>query len=138
MGQTGNSSIMVIGNNAHFCYLMQRYIRKSLFQPIFSTLGDEALDLAQKERPAVIVLEVDHLGTISRQILRALKTKPDTKQIPVVLCSWQDDQKHGLQEGASAFLQMPILYEDFQMALSNTGVSVYHAKEDNLEDKNRA
>lgn len=138
MGQTGNSSIMVIGNNAHFCYLMQRYIRESMFQPLLSTLGDEALDLAQQEKPAVIVLEVDHLGTISRHILRALKAKPETKHIPVVLCSWQDDGKFGLQEGASACLRMPILYEDFQIALSKTGVSACHAKENNLEDKNKA
>jgi CheY-like chemotaxis protein len=120
MGQADDSSIMVIGNNAHFCYLMRRYIRKSMFQPIFSTLGDEALALAQREKPRAIVLEVDHPGTTSWQILRALKGHPETHNIPVVLCSWQDDARQGLQEGASACLCMPILYEDFGAALAAT------------------
>ncbi len=120
MGQAEISTILVIGNNAHFCYLMRRYIRKSMFQPLFSTVGEEALAVAQREKPAAIVLEVDHLGTSSRQILHLLKGVPDTRDIPVVLCSWQEDAQSGLQEGASACLRMPILYEDFKAALADT------------------
>jgi CheY-like chemotaxis protein len=120
MGQAEISSILVIGNNAHFCYLMRRYIRKSMFQPLFSTIGEEALSLAQREKPAVIVLEVDHLGTTSWQILHLLKRSPDTRDIPVVLCSWQEDARYALQEGASVCLRMPILYEDFKTALAAT------------------
>ena len=51
MGQAEISTILVIGNNAHFCYLMRRYIRKSMFQPLFSTVGEEALALAQRKSP---------------------------------------------------------------------------------------
>jgi CheY-like chemotaxis protein len=120
VGQIGDSTIMVIGNNAHFCYLMRRYIRKSMFQPLFSTVGEEALALAQQERPAAIVLEVDRPGTSSWQILHLLKGYPDTRNIPVVLCSWQEDAQYGLQEGASACLRMPILYEDFKAVLAAT------------------
>jgi len=120
MGQAEISSILVIGNNAHFCYLMRRYIRKSMFQPLFSTVGEEALAVAQREKPAAIVLEVDHLGSSSWQILHLLKGVPDTRNIPVVLCSWQEDAQYGLQEGASACLLMPILYEDFRAALAAT------------------
>ena len=120
MGQAEISTILVIGNNAHFCYLMRRYIRKSMFQPLFSTVGEEALAVAQREKPAAIVLEFDHLGTSSGQILRLLKGHPDTQDIPVVLCSWQEDAQYGLQEGAIACLLMPILYEDFRAALAAT------------------
>ena len=118
MGQAEISSILVIGNNAHFCYLMRRYIRKSMFQPLFSSLGEEALALAQREKPSAIVLEVDHRGTSSRRILHLLKGLPDTRDIPVVLCAWQEDAHYGLQEGADTCLHMPILYEDFKAALS--------------------
>jgi len=137
MGQTGDSSILVIGNNAHFCYLMQRYIRKSMFRHLFSTLGDEALALAQREKPKAIVLEVERPGTSSWQILRALKGHPDTQSIPVVLCSWHDESKQGLEAGANACLRLPILYEDFLAALTHTGVIDPHAKENIHESKNR-
>lgn len=120
MGQAEVSSILVIGNNAHFCYLMRRYIRKCMYQPLFSSVGEEALAIAQREKPVAIVLEVDHLGSSSWQILHALKGVPDTRSIPVVLCSWQEDAQSGLQEGAAACLRMPILYEDFRAALKTT------------------
>jgi CheY-like chemotaxis protein len=108
----------VIGNNAHFCYLMRRYIRKSMFKPLFSSLGEEALALTQREKPSAIVLEVDHRGTSSWKILHLLKGCPDTRDIPVVLCSWQEDARFNLQEGGSTCLRMPILYEDFKAALA--------------------
>lgn len=120
MGQTDDSCIMVIGNNAHFCYLMRRYIRKSKFQILFSTLGDEALILAQREKPDAIVLEAIGSESLSWQLLRALKRHPETQTIPVVLCSWHDETKHGNQEGASVCLRMPILYADFEAALKAT------------------
>ena len=118
MGQAEISSILVIGNNAHFCYLMRRYIRKSMFRPLFSNLGEEALVLAQREKPSAIVLEVDHRGISSRNILRLIKASPDTRDIPVVLCSWQEDTQYALKEGTNACLRMPILYEDFKAALA--------------------
>ena len=129
MGQTGDSSIMVIGNDAHFCYLMRRYIRKSMYQILFSTLGEDAFILAKREKPEAIVLEVDHPGTTSWQILHALKGNAETKSIPVVLCSWHDETKHGLQDGADACLRMPILYDDFLAALTQIGVIKPRAKE---------
>lgn len=135
MQPAGSSSIMVIGNNAYFCYLIRRYIRKCQFQTLFSTLGEEALVIAQREKPEAIVLEVDRIGTSSWQILHALKEHPATRDIPVVLCSWQEDYRHGFQEGASACLRMPILYDDFYNALVSAGVVACRTKENDREIK---
>lgn len=129
MGQTHDSSIMVIGNNAHFCYLMRRYIRKSKYQSIFSTLGEDALILARREKPEAIILEAIGSETLSRQILHALKGNPETQSIPVVLCFWNDEAIHGLQDGANACLRLPILFDDFLGVLTQIGVIKPHPKE---------
>ena len=129
MGQTHDSSIMVIGNNAHFCYLMRRYIRKSKYQILFSTLGDDALTLARREKPDAIILEAIGSAALSWQMLRALKGYPETQSIPVVLCSWHDETMHGMQEGANACLRMPILFDDFLGALTHIGVMKPHTKD---------
>jgi hypothetical protein len=54
----------------------------------------------------------------------------------VVLCSWHDESKHGLEAGANACLRMPILYENFQNVLANTGVTEQRDKENIHEGKN--
>lgn len=129
MGQAYDSSIMVIGNNAHFCYLMRRYIRKSKYQSLFSTLGEDALALARREKPEAIILESIGSDTLSQQILHGLKGNPETQQIPVVLCSWHEATTHSMQDGANACLRLPILFDDFLGVLTQLGVIKPHAKE---------
>jgi len=121
MNQTP-ATIMVIGNDSHFCYLMRRYVKKSAQRTVFAYLGEDALALAQREKPAAIVLEVDLPGTRGWDVLRALKADPATCHIPVILCSWLDEKERSKEEGAEAYLREPILYEDFLTTLTDVGI----------------
>ncbi len=114
---------MVIGNDTHFCYLIQSYIRESTRQALITSWVDDALALARREQPAAIVMEIDHPGNHGWYFLRELKSEITTSRIPVVLCSWLDEQKRGHEEGAAACLRMPILYKDFISVLTEIGLN---------------
>ena len=120
MNQPTNNRVMIVVGNAHFSYLMQRYVRTSEHQVISANLGEDVLALARSEKPAAIVLEVDRPETIGWHTLRALKADPEIGRIPVILCSWLDEEARGRAEGAELFLRMPILYADFGAALAAT------------------
>ena len=120
MNQSINNRVMIVGGNAHFSYLMQRYVRTSDHQVISANLGEDVLALARREKPVAIVLEVDRPETIGWHTLRALKADPDVGGIPVIVCSWLDEEALGRAEGAYIFLRMPILYADFGVALETT------------------
>ena len=122
MNQAIPGSIMVIGNDAHFCYLIQSYIRESSHLALITSWMDDALALARREQPAAIVMEIDHPGNPGWYFLRELKSELTTRCIPVVLCSWLDEQQRGLEEGAAACLRMPILYKDFVSVLTEIGL----------------
>ena len=98
---------------------MQRYVKRSAHKIIFANLGEDLLALARCKKPVAIVLEVDLPETIGWQILRALKTDPEAGKIPVIVCSWLDEEVRGLGEGADTYLRMPILYADFEIALES-------------------
>jgi CheY-like chemotaxis protein len=49
-----------------------------------------------------------------------LKADPEVGKIPVIVCSWLDEEARGLTEGADIYLRMPILYADFEAALAAT------------------
>ena len=119
-----STKIMVVGDDSHFCYLMRSYVRRSTYSILFSNPGGDVLDLAQREQPAAIILDVDLPGLEGWNLLRRLKADPHTGEIPVVICSWKDEQEHGLNEGASLALRMPILYGDFYTALNTLGVKI--------------
>ena len=122
MNEAATATIMVVGDDSSFCYLMRRYVKKSAHQIVFAYLSEDALALAQREKPAAIVLEVGFPGTMGWEVLRALRADQVTCDIPVVLCSWLDEEEHGLEEGADVYLRKPILYEDFSMALADIGI----------------
>ncbi len=119
MEQTSNNRIMIVGGDSHFSYLMQRYVRRSAHKIISANLGEDLLALARCEKPVAIVLEVDLPETIGWHILRALKADPEVGKIPVIICSWLDEEVRGLAEGEDIYLRMPILYEDFEAALES-------------------
>jgi CheY-like chemotaxis protein len=119
MDRISDKRIMIVGGDTNFLYLMRRYVRRCAFEIISVNLGEDLLALACKQRPIAIVLEVDQPETIGWQILRSLKTDPVVGSIPVIVCSWLDDESRALAEGAKSYLRMPILYTDFEAALGS-------------------
>jgi PleD family two-component response regulator len=115
-------SIMVIGEDANFCYLMRRYVLKTKHQIVFSFLGEDVLAIAEREKPIAIIIEINASSSESWRLLQSVKSNLLTKKIPVILCSWQDEEKQSLEKGANAFLHMPILYDDFQAKLATIGI----------------
>jgi DNA-binding response OmpR family regulator len=112
MDQALPAKIMVIGNDSHFCFLMRRYVRESSFSLVFAYPNENILEMAQQANPAAIILEVNPPGAMSWLALRALKSDSKASHIPVILCSWQDDESRGINEGADVCLRLPILYSD--------------------------
>jgi CheY-like chemotaxis protein len=113
--------IMVIGFDANFCYLMQRYGRISAHKLVFANHSEDILAQARKNKPGVIFLEVAHPATFAWNLLKDLKTDQDTCHIPIVICSWQGDEFSSKQESADFHLRLPILYENFKVALEHVG-----------------
>ncbi len=115
------SIVMIIGVDSNFTYLMQYYARKSGRQAVVSSPDEEALILAKREKPEVIVLEADLVDAVGWDVLQALKADQATCHIPVVVCSWLDEETGGLSDGVACYLQKPVLYGDFLTALADVG-----------------
>jgi DNA-binding response OmpR family regulator len=117
MSSAGASIVMILGSEAHFIYLVRYYTERSGHQAFLAPIDEEAIALAEQERPAMIVLEPDLMLPASRDLLRALKTGRATRDIPVVVCSWQDEDTSILASEADSYLQKPVSYEGFLAAL---------------------
>jgi DNA-binding response OmpR family regulator len=116
------AAIMVVGDNADFSYLIGRYVGQASHRAVCAYPEMDVVTLARRVRPIAIVLEADPPGSRCWQVLRALKAETGTCDIPVLLCSWLDDEAHGLDEGADVYLRKPVLYEDLLAALADVGV----------------
>jgi CheY-like chemotaxis protein len=122
MSDVQASTIMVVGDDASFSYLMQRYVRKSGCRAVVSRFSPQVLTLVQQEQPQAILLEIEQGDATGWDLLCSLKADGMTQDIPVIVCSWLEHRDRCLAEGTECHLQKPVLYEDFIAALVDVGV----------------
>ncbi len=121
---TSGECILVIGFDADFCYLMQRYVRISKHRLVTVHQDEDAVREARRAEPAAIIVEIGLPGRLGLQALHALQAERDTRRIPIIACSWQQDEEPpSPAEGISVCLRMPILYEQFKDALAAVGIA---------------
>ena len=127
MSQPSLPKVILIEDDPQFVYLIQRYARSSGCQLIHVDLISQAVSLAQKELPNLILLDLALNGTSGWQVLQALKADPVTSKIPVFICSASEVATRGWEEYADGCLLKPVMYEDFLTALAATS---YHPPSD--------
>jgi CheY-like chemotaxis protein len=123
MSQPPLPKVMLIEDDPQFVYLIQRYASSSGCQLIHGDSITQAVSLAQKEMPHLILLDLAMAGTDGWQVLQALKADPLTSKIPVFICSASEVATRGWEEYAEGCLLEPVMYEDFVAALAATN---YH------------
>jgi two-component system phosphate regulon response regulator PhoB len=72
--------------------------------------GEEALDLARKERPDLIVLDLMLPGMDGLEVCKILRGEPATSEIPIVIVSAKGEESDvvtGLELGADDYLTKP-------------------------------
>jgi len=84
-------------------------LRFAGFDVVCAHDGAEALEQARLTRPDAIILDVRMPELRGDAVARALRSDPEFRERPVVLCSSVDEAEVAWQEaGADLFLQKPI------------------------------
>ena len=112
-------ALMVVGEDISFRYLIQRYADKCACRVVFVDVSEDIPNLVLQQAPEVVMIELGFPSAEGKAVLEALKTHPATQEIPVIICSWSQEAEWSLEDGATVYLQKPILYDDFRAALSD-------------------
>lgn len=75
------------------------------------------LQLAQRLRPAAIVLDIKLRRNDDWTMLRQLRTNPATSSVPVIVMSFADNRATALSQGAASFLAKPVTRDQLRHAL---------------------
>jgi CheY-like chemotaxis protein len=109
--------------------LLLEYLQVWDYGAVPAPSGVEALDLARRLKPDLIILDVGMLPMSGLDVLRQLKQDPETRQIPVLLHSVTDEPEQMLALGAADFLRKPVtgarLREAILRALDRTPVPLF-------------
>lgn len=109
------AKILVVDDQPHIVRLLQMELERDAHEVLTAADGEEALQKARQERPALVVLDVNMPRKDGFAVLRELKADPATSGIAVILLTVRDqdeDISRGLQVGADWYVPKPFVPGD--------------------------
>lgn len=106
--------ILLVDDEGLMLALYQIHLERAGYQLLTAKSGEEGLEIAAREMPDLIVMDVILTGMSGLAALRALKTSDATKSIPVIIITAAVSQQQTVARNESAlagavrFLTKPI------------------------------
>jgi len=113
-----SNMVLIIEDDRQVIKLYERYLGEHGFQVTALMDPMRAVEVARELSPFAITLDIMMPRKDGWQVLKELKDDPETRSIPVVICSIIEDQEKGFSLGAVDYLAKPILEEDLIKALN--------------------
>ena len=115
---TSESTVLVIDDDPEAREIIERFLRKDGFDVVTASGGAEGLQLAHAIKPVAITLDVLMPEMDGWSVLRALKSDPVLRNIPVLMLTMLDDKTKGYALGATDFLAKPVDRDQLHDALA--------------------
>ena len=109
--------VLCVDDDEGVVTLFRRYLDKQGYQVVGLTDPKRVVEEAKRLKPYAITLDVMMPEKDGWEVIRELKADPETKDIPVVMCTIVSDEGKGLSLGAADYLVKPILEQDLLSAL---------------------
>lgn len=106
-----SARILVVDDILPNVKLLEAKLKNEYYEVFTATSGEEALRVAEENRPDLVLLDVMMPGMDGYEVCRRLKTNTELAHIPVVMVTAltdTEDKVRGLEVGADDFLSKPI------------------------------
>ena len=106
--------ILCVEDNEDNLYMLQRRLTRAGFEVKIAMNGAQAVDWAKTLLPDLIVMDLNLPGLDGFEATRQLKSKPETKHIPIIVLSAHDKEKNrekALAAGCDEFETKPTDFE---------------------------
>jgi DNA-binding response OmpR family regulator len=106
--------ILVVDDEWELRNLLTEFLTGEGYDVIQASNGEEALELAEKEEPQVILLDIKMPGIDGIEVCRRLKEEDQTRFIPVIMVTALEDRDvDAFVEGADDFVIKPFSLMEF-------------------------
>ena len=114
--------VLIVEDVPNVLELLEVTLRFKGYSVITARNGEEALEVIEKQRPALIITDILMPKMDGYAFIQKLRLNPDTRTIPVVFLSatyvTPEDKEFALSLGAARFMEKPIDTEDFLLTVA--------------------
>ena len=103
--------VLIVDDSPSQLYCLRRLVEQAGHQAVVAESGEQALQVAAAEHPAVILMDIVMPGMSGYQATRKLGRTESTRHIPVIFVSTRDgeaDRQWGLRQGARDYVTKPV------------------------------
>lgn len=102
--------ILIADDEPEIVATLRDRLKANGFETMEAYEGIRTIELAHKEKPDLILLDLKMPAGRGESVLKSLKSHPETKKIPVIVLTAmpaRDVKERVLAEGANDFIQKP-------------------------------
>lgn len=102
--------ILVVDDEPHILKLIEHTLKLKEFEVVTASVGHEALELAEKHNPSLVLLDVMMPGLNGYEVAKILKENDSTTNIPILFLTAKlqfSDELKGYEAGAIEYLRKP-------------------------------
>ena len=111
VGSSGMKKILIVDDQLEIRDLVEVTLQSGDYQVFQGASGEEAIFIAKREKPDLIIMDVMMPGAIDGlEATRIIKSHPDTQACTVVMLSGQsldEDRQKGISAGADDYFIKP-------------------------------
>jgi len=110
-----SKKILIVEDNPQNMRLVEMALSAESYFLLEATNGEEALEIAKKERPDLIIMDVQLPKMSGLEVTRRLREIPEFTQTPIVAITayaMKGDEEKALDAGCNAYLSKPIRARD--------------------------
>jgi len=103
--------IMVVDDDQDTVAILARHLQREGFVPIEANSGAQCLKLVHENEVDVILLDLMMPGMDGFEVVKALRSDPESAEIPIIMITARDDldaRAEGMRLGVSDFLAKPV------------------------------
>ena len=115
--------ILAIDDDPQVISLYERYLTPKGYYVVPLIEPAKAKERILELKPYAVTLDIMMPNKDGWSVLREIKSDPDTRDVPVIICSIVDQEEKGYSLGASDYLLKPILEEDLLHAMERINPS---------------
>ena len=103
--------ILIVEDNPQNMRLMEMTLRAKGYTLLRATDGEEALDMATKDKPDLIIMDIQLPKVSGLEVTKRLRQMPAFNYIPIIAVTayaMKGDKKKVIEAGCDAYLSKPI------------------------------
>lgn len=107
---TQGHKILIADDDSDLVEMIAQLLEFHGYETISAGEGVRAIELAHREKPSLILLDLKMPAGSGQSVLQAIRNRADTKHIPVIIISGVDDthvKEEIIAAGAQDFIQKP-------------------------------